>query len=446
MFYRKIIEDLKQWKNSTNRKPLVLRGARQVGKTSVINLFSKEFTQYIYLNLEKKEDKEIFNEENSASTIVDAIFFNKNKSIKISDTLIFIDEIQEEAYAISLLRYFHEDFPQYYFIAAGSLLETVFNNTVNFPVGRVEYKFMYPFSFYEFLNAMGEEQALQQYNIIPIANFAHDKLLKLFHLYILIGGMPEIIKIYVKNKDLVELKKVYESLLISYIDDVEKYARNTTMLHVVRHAIKASFLEAGSIIKYIGFGNSNYASREMGEALRTLEKARLLYLVFPTVQTSIPYQKDIKKSPKLQVLDTGLFNYFSGIQKDIFNAEKVMDVYKGRVVEHIVGQELIANNNNLLEGLLFWVRNKKGSTAEVDFIYKYNGFGIPVEVKSGKIGKLKSLLLYIDLSEVKIAIRLYGGKFSIEEQITPNGKNFVLLNIPYYLTGNIEMYLHKYFK
>lgn len=446
MYYRKIINELKEWKESPNRKPLVLRGARQVGKTSVVNLFADSFTQFISLNLEKAEDKEIFNKQNSVTKIIDAIFFLKNRSKKVDDTLIFIDEIQEEPYAISVLRYFYEEYPNYYFIAAGSLLETVLNNTVNFPVGRVEYKYMYPFTFSEFLNAFDEQQALVQYSTIPISGFAHNKMIELFSLYILIGGMPEVIKIYAKNKDLTELKSVYESLLLSYIDDVEKYAKNTTMLQIIRHAIKSSFFEAGSTIKFTNFGASNYASREMGEALRTLEKARLLYLVYPTTQTAIPYQTNIKKAPKLQVLDTGLLNYYSGVQKDIFTANNIMDIYKGRIVEHIVGQELIANNKNLLENLLFWVRDKKGTSAEVDFIYKYNGIGIPIEVKAGKIGKLKSLLIFLDMSNVNFAIRLYGGVFSIEKHSTPKGKIFTLLNLPYYLSGNIDRYLNKYFK
>ncbi len=446
MFYRAIIEDLKKWKHSEIRKPLVLRGARQVGKTTVVEQFSKEFTQFISLNLEKYDDKEIFATNKSISEIVDALFFIKNKSKNVNDTLIFIDEIQEHRYVISMLRYFYEEYPQYYVIAAGSLLETVFDNTINYPVGRVEYKFMYPFSFAEFINALGEEQALLQYYNIPVADFAHDKLLKLFNLYTLIGGMPEVVKNYVKNRDIVLLKPIYESLLMSYIDDIEKYARNATLVKVIRHAVQTIFIEAGSRIKFAGFGASAYSSKEMGESLRIIEKARLLYLIYPTVQTSMPFAKDLKKSPRLQVLDTGLLNYFSGIQKDIFKIDNLLDTYKGKIAEHIAGQELMANSNSLFFSLLFWVRNKKDSMAEIDFLYKYNATAIPIEVKSGKIGKLKSLLQYIDLSDIDFAVRIYAGKFNIEKHKTLKGKEFTLMNLPYYLTGNIHNYIKKYYK
>jgi len=435
---------LLEWKKSSNRKPLVLRGARQVGKTTVINLFSDEFGQYIYLNLERNEDKGVFNRKNSISEIVDAIFFIKNKSKQIQDTLIFIDEIQEVPEAIASLRYFYEDYPQLYVIAAGSLLETVFDNRISFPVGRVEYKILRPFSFVEFLWAMGETQVVEQYDDVPIALFAHERILQLFHTYTLIGGMPEVVKRYVEQRDLTSLKPVYESLLLSYIDDVEKYARNATQTKIMRHAIRACFSETGSRIKFHGFGASSYASREMGEALRSLEKAGLIHLIYPTIQTALPYMPDIKKSPRLHLLDTGLLNYFAGIQKEVFSTHDLNEVFQGRVVEHVVGQEMLANNTNLLSSLLFWVRDKKDSSAELDFLFVKDSLATPVEVKSGKAGKLKSLHQYVELSGVKLAIRLYAGQFQIDTLKTSNGMPFTLLNIPYYLAGNMERYIDRY--
>ena len=444
MFPRKISHELLEWKKSSNRKPLVLRGARQVGKTTVVNLISAEFEQYIYLNLERNEDKEAFKNKKSIREIVDSIFFIKNKSQQVQKTLIFIDEIQEVPEALASLRYFYEDYPKLYIIAAGSLLETVYNNSISFPVGRVEYKILRPFSFLEFLWAMGETQAAKQYEKVPVALFAHEKLLQLFHTYTLIGGMPEVVKQYVEKHDLSSLKSVYESLLLSYIDDVEKYARNATQTQIMRHAIRTCFSEAGSRIKFHGFGASSYASREMGEALRTLEKARLIHLIYPTIQTALPYLPDIKKSPRLMLLDTGLLNYFAGIQKEVFGSPDLNDVYQGRVVEHIVGQEILANNTNLLSSLLFWVREKTNSFAELDFLFLKEGLAIPVEVKSGKVGKLKSLHQYVEISGVRLAIRLYAGQFQIDTLNTSNGTPFTLLNIPYYLAGNLDKYIEMY--
>lgn len=444
MFLRKISQELLVWKNSSTRKPLVLRGARQVGKTTVINHFAESFQQYIYLNLERKEDKAIFTNRESINEMVDAIFFLKNKSKQIQDTLIFIDEIQEVPEALAALRYFYEDFPQLYIVAAGSLLEMVFDNHISYPVGRLEYKVLRPFSFEEFLLAIGETQALVQFNTVPIASFAHEKMLQLFHTYTLIGGMPEVVKQYVEHRDLTSLKSIYESLLLSYIDDVEKYARNATQIQIMRHAIRSCFSEAGNRIKFHGFGASSYASREMGESLRTLEKARLIYLIYPTTQTALPYLPDIKKSPRLQLLDTGLVNYFAGVQKEVFSTNDLTDVYQGKIVEHIVGQEIIANNANLLSSILFWVREKTNASAEVDFLFVKDGVAIPVEVKSGKAGKLKSLHQYLEISDVKLAIRLYSGQFQIDQLKTPSGKTFTLLNLPYYLAGNLEKYIEQY--
>lgn len=444
MFERKIIQSLLDWRASIYRKPLVLRGARQVGKTTVIKQFSDSFTQFIYLNLENNEDRIIFKDRSSIKEIIDALFFIKEKQQNIEDTLIFIDEIQEMPEAISALRYFYEEFPQYYVVAAGSLLETLFDNGLNFPVGRVDYMMLYPFSFEEFLMASGETQALGQYHQIPISDFAHDKMLRLFHTYTLIGGMPEIIKRYVEQGDLILLKPVYESLLLSYIDDVEKYARNNTQTNVMRHCIGTCFVEAGSRIKFNGFGSSLYGSREVGEALRTLEKAKLIQLVYPTTQTMLPYLPNIKKSPRLQVLDTGMLNFFAGVQKEVFNSHDLNEVYHGRIIEHVVGQELIANNDDVLKSLLFWVRDKEGSSSELDFLYQIEGTVIPLEVKSGKSGTLKSLHQYVDMAECTLAIRLYAGQFQINHLKTHKGTSYTLLNIPYYLSGNIEKYIQKY--
>jgi predicted AAA+ superfamily ATPase len=444
MFERKIIQSLEDWRVSIYRKPLVIRGARQVGKTTVIKQFSQSFTQFIYLNLENNEDKIIFKNRSSIKEIVDALFFIKDKQQNIKDTLIFIDEIQEMPEAISALRYFYEEFPQYYVIAAGSLLETLFDNGVNFPVGRVDYKILYPFSFEEFLMACGETQALAQYHQIPISDFAHDKMMRLFHTYTLIGGMPEVVKRYVEQGDLIVLKPVYESLLLSYIDDVEKYARNNTLTNVMRHCIGTCFVEAGSRIKFNGFGSSLYGSREVGEALRTLEKAKLIYLVYPTTETKLPFLPNIKKSPRLQVLDTGMLNFFAGVQKEVFNSQNLNEVYHGRIIEHVVGQEFIANNKDVLKSLLFWVRDKEGSSSELDFLFQMEGSAIPIEVKSGKSGTLKSLHQYVDMAESSFAIRFYAGSFQIDHLKTHKGTSFTLLNIPYYLSGNIEKYIQKY--
>ena len=440
MLKRSIIKKLKDWKTSNHRKPLILRGARQVGKTTAVKLFAKSFEQYIYLNLEVSKDKELFLKYKSIKELVTAIFFEKNKSLSSTDTLIFIDEIQEVPEAISMLRYFYEDYPQYHVIAAGSLLESLFDKAISFPVGRVEYRVLRPFSFEEYLNAIGETSALEQYHTVPIATFAHDKLLSLFHEYTLIGGMPEVVSVYAKTKDLIALKPIYESLILSYLNDVEKYAKNSNQVQTMRHAIRSCFFEAGNRIKFQGFGQSGYGSREMGEVLRTLEKAMLIHLVYPTSQTSLPFLPDLKRSPRLQVLDTGMLNYFAGIQKLVFGTNDLNNIYKGHIAEHIVGQELLANQTNILETLRFWTKEKKDSLAETDYLCNINGDMLPVEVKSGATGRLRSLHLYMEESNCNVAIRFYAGTFSIDDITTSSGKKYKLLNIPYYLAGQLNEY------
>jgi predicted AAA+ superfamily ATPase len=167
----------------------------------------------------------------------------------------------------------------------------------------------------------------------------------------------------------------------------------------------------------------------------------LINLVFPTTQTAIPFMPDVKKSPRLQVLDTGLVNYFSGLQKELFGTKDLNGHYKGKIAEHIVGQELLASKYNILHTLQFWVRDKKQSDAEVDFLYNFDGQMIPVEIKSGKSGKLRSLHQFLEISEISTAVRFYAGHFQVEEHKTLTGKPFKLINIPYFLAGNLHNYL-----
>jgi predicted AAA+ superfamily ATPase len=287
VFYRTILKEFEKWVDRKNRKPLILRGARQVGKTTAVNLFAKQFDQYIYLNLELEEDKKLFQQQRDINDLLEAIFFIKNKKHKAGKTLIFIDEIQMAPEAVAQLRYFYEQAPDLYVIAAGSLLESLISRHINFPVGRVEFCVMYPLSFQEYLIATGEEEALKLLKNIPIPDYAHNKLLKLFNRYTLIGGMPEVVGTDADTRDIQQILPLYEGLLISYIDDVEKYASNQSMARIIRHIINNAFYEFGNRITYKGFGRSNYRSREMSKAFQLLEKTMFLRLIFPTTHTRI---------------------------------------------------------------------------------------------------------------------------------------------------------------
>ncbi len=442
MFERLITQELEKWAQNSSRKPMVIRGARQVGKTTLVNEFAKNFDHYIYLNLETSDDKEPFEAFSSIETLIKTLFFLKDIPLsKKGQTIIFIDEIQEVPKALNTLRYFYEHAPEIAVIAAGSMLETLLDKNISFPVGRVEYKVIRPASFPEFLTAVGERSALDQLLEAPIVSFAQNKLMSLFHTYALIGGMPEVVQNYATNKDLVLLSPIYDSLISGYLQDVEKYAKSNPHLLHIRHCIQSSFAQAGKRIKFEGFGNSPYKSREMGEGLRTLEKVLLLQLIYPCTSAMLPLIPDINKSPRLQILDTGLLNYNVGIQKDILGTRDLNSIYQGTMIEHLVGQELLAFQFNSLSALHFWVREKKDSTAEVDYIFQYDGLLIPIEVKSGKVGSLKSLHSYMDIAPHNLAIRFYAGGLNVSDAISLKGKPYKILNLPYFLVSQIEKYI-----
>ena len=441
MFNRLILKDLENWTKKADRKPLVLRGARQVGKTTAVQMFAAKFEQYIYLNLEYDAERDLFEKGYTIEELTEALFFLKGKERKGKRTLVFIDEIQNSSSAVSMLRYFYESAKDIFVIAAGSLLESLIDKHINFPVGRVEYMFMKPLTFYEYLTAVKDFSAIELLKKIPCPDYAHEKILKHFYRYTLIGGMPEAVNSYAVSHSIEKLKSIYEGLLRSYLDDVGKYARNQTLAHVIRYAVENSFFTAGKRIRFEGFGNSNYRSREMGEAFRTLEKAMLVYLIYPSTGVNLPIVPDYKKSPRLHMLDTGLVNYFNGWQKEIFKAENLNALYHGRVAEHIVGQELLAVYQAINERVQFWVREKKQSNAQIDYIIPFEQYVIPVEVKAGSAGRLRSLHEFIDRAPHNCAVRIYADKIRIDTIKTVKGKEFNLLNLPYYLTGQIKEYL-----
>lgn len=214
------------------------------------------------------------------------------------------------------------------------------------------------------------------------------------------------------------------------------------MTHVIRHIIRTSFRFAGERIKFEGFGNSNYRSREVGDALRTLEKAMLLQLVYPAINVRIPM--DIKyRSPKLQLLETGLVTYMSGVQCELLVSKSIEDAFRGKIAEHITGQELISTETSVLEKLNYWLRDRRNSQAEVDFIFQYQDVTITVEVISGASGRLRSLHLFMDQAPHPWVVRFYSNKLRVETIIIPAGKRFSLINLPFYLAGRITYVLDQ---
>ena len=271
---------------------------------------------------------------------------------------LFIDEIQESPKAIQLLRYFYEEKPDLYVIAAGSLLEFAMQKVPSFPVGRIDHLYLHPINFEEYLSAINNKNAVDTFNTIPIPAYAHNILMNLFHEYAIIGGMPEIVSQYAENKNIAQLSKYYNGLWQSYMDDVEKYAKNATEKNVIRHIIQTAPGELDRI-KFEGFGNSNYRSREVGEALRSLSLGKIIQLVYPTTNLTPPLTPNLRKRPRLQFLDTGLLTNILLLQGDMITVEDLNDFYRGKIIHHLICQELISIHDEQKYIPHFWVREEK---------------------------------------------------------------------------------------
>ena len=392
MFERNLISELRDWAAKPGHKPLVLRGARQVGKSTLANQFGEEYDVYLKLNLELSAHADLFRHGYTIQEILPLIYYLNRKERIAGKTLLFIDEIQACPEAVAALRYFYEEAPDIDVIAAGSLLESLIDKHISFPVGRVEYKAVRPCSFLEYLEARGQSSIRNALASGENLNGIHSSIEKEFETFALIGGMPEIVAHYCEHQDILALGDIYESLLTGYRDDVEKYASGASQTALIRHILTAGWWEAGGRITFEKFGHSAYRSKDMSNAFKILGKTMLLELVYPTVSTKLPIIPSFGFSPKLFWLDTGIVNYAGKAQEALLKSTDISDVWSGRIAEHIIGQELIGNNSRFSASRAFWTGGSK-STAEVDFVIQYNDMELPIEVKSGNNSKLQYRLI-----------------------------------------------------
>ena len=437
MFKRKILEKLEEWKNANRHKPLILRGARQVGKTTLVNEFGSHFENYLYFNMERNENVKLFEMDINIDDLVSMLFASLGKAKKEGKTLIFIDEIQNSPKTIALLRYFYELRPDLYVIAAGSQLENLVDVKVSFPVGRVQYLALRPCSFYEFLGAIAKNDllAILSQKLEYTVAF-HEQLMHQFNQYAIIGGMPEAIQQYAETKDVVAIEDVYETLVQAYKDDAEKYVVGNKLTDTVRFILSYGWAFAGETITLGNFANSGYKSREVGDAFRLLEKAMLLELVYPVSSTQMPVIPETRRMPKLIWFDTGLVNYQAGIRSEIIGSTDMVDAWRGHIAEQITAQELLALEDRVGQHRAFWAKPNNG--AEVDFVVSHDSRLYPIEVKSGTNSHLRSLQVFMDSSNVDVAIRIWSKPYSVDEIKTVNGKTFKLVNLPFYLIGRIH--------
>lgn len=443
MFRRIALENLREWALKAERKPLVLRGARQVGKTTLVEMFAADFDHYIYLNLEEKDNAELFATDSTFDDLLAGIFFKAKLPVDSPRTLIFIDEIQTEPKAVQALRYFYEKRPDLYVIAAGSLLESLMGRHISFPVGRVEYMALHPCTFVEFLSAIGEEMLVSQVEKVAVPQSLHSYTLDLFKKYMIIGGLPEVVANYAQYHDMVRLSDVFNALLSGYRDDVEKYADNRKEQDSIRYILNYGWTSAGHRIQFAKFTNSSFKSADVSNAFRTLEKTLLLELVYPLTSTSFPILPDLKKSPKLLWLDTGLVNYVAGMQEELLFTTDSDELWNGDIAEHIVAQELLGATTTFGEKRLFWVRDARNSQAEVDFVIRYKSHLLPIEVKTGANSKLRSLHLFMEESKGNIALRLWNGPMTSDVITRSDGRPFTLYNIPLYYAGHLHTLMQQ---
>lgn len=442
MYDRDLLVQLREWRANKRRKPLVLRGARQVGKTTLVKQFGKEFDAFISLNLEK-EDAEIFRRFAKVEDVWQYICLkhhviqNKEKEI-----LLFIDEIQEEPAAVAMLRYFYEDLPRVHVIAAGSRLQSLTKKKLSFPVGRVEYLTLRPFSFVEYINAKEGGEWASMLREVNVPEVLHEDMLKAFNTYALIGGMPEAVSEYIESGDIGRLSNIFSSLLKGYNEDAEKFAKSDEQVKILRHILSTAWMSAAETITFDKFGNSSYTSTQIHDGMDLLSRAFLLSLDYPVTASTIPLIPAKRRAPKLMMVDTGLTNFCCGIQLEYLQNKDLLDTWRGRAAEHIVAQELrVVLDRHYREEQCFWVRDKKGTTAEIDFVWQDNSQVIPIEVKAGTNSHLRSLHAYVNNADHHVkAVRFWSGAYSVQDITTPapNSKPFRLVNVPFYYIGQID--------
>jgi len=451
---RDIIQLFLEWKGRENRKPLVVRGARQVGKTYSVNEFARQqFANAVTINLEESPEMKSMFKTNNPVSIIQELSVLKRTDIIPGQTLLFIDEIQSCPDAIVCLRYFYEQMPQLHVIAAGSLLDHALSEIQgSMPVGRVEFCYMNPMNFKEFLWAISEEKLaayIAAYMLDePFSEAIHKKLLDLMRYFIFIGGMPEAVKGYVENGKLIDVERVQSSILTSLQYDFAKYGTKSQQRHLTS-VFNYVARNTGKKIKYVNIDHE-VRSINLKEAFYQLEMSRVVSLVKHTASAGIPLTTHLNPDIfKAFFLDIGLANHLCKIQ--IIDPLKIFTINEGALAEQFACQELLALTTSFDEPQLFyWVREERSSNAEIDFIFQHNNSIYPIEVKAGKTGALKSMHVYLFEKKLKTGIRINTdipstGNFNtiVRSGTTQAEITIQLLSLPIYMTNQLPRLLNS---
>lgn len=410
---------LADWAQSVSHKPVLLRGARQVGKSWAVRKLGESFKFFIEINFEKNpEFKSIFETNLDIERILEQISILTNIQISDGETLIFFDEIQFCEKAIMALRFFKEDRPGLHVIAAGSLLEMTLEEMPTFGVGRIHSMFMYPMTFDEFLTANNQTRLLQARNEAtsdnPLPEPMHQKLKELFRSYLIVGGMPEVVSNWVKTRDYVQCQQLLDDILLSYEDDFAKY-RKKAEPELLKRVFRSAAVQLNKKFTYSAVPG-NYKTYEVKKALGLLIRAGLLTPVVRTHANGIPLGSEIEEGyVKILTLDPGLtlrlLHLTTGdithLVKNIMTSSDADLVNKGPMAELVAGLEILHYQSlNLKHELYYWARSEKNSVAEVDYVISPLGRVLPVQVKSGVQGGMKSLWLFMRLKNLDKAVRV----------------------------------------
>jgi|AntRauTorckE6833_2_1112554.scaffolds.fasta_scaffold00365_20 predicted AAA+ superfamily ATPase len=446
---------LRDWTYNTRRKPLIIRGARQVGKTWIVDKLGKDnFKYYLKVNPEKERGVKSIFQSRDPKLIISELSALYNTPVIENETLLFIDEVQLLPDAIATLRYFYEDYPGLHVITAGSLLDHTLNDLpYSMPVGRVEYAYLYPLNFVEFLMAAKQEGLLSYLNRYslgsPFSEAIHQKLTSWLRLYFFIGGMPEAVKTYMTTENMVEVEKVHSGILTSFQYDFSKYGSRNQQRHL-NDCLEYAANNIGKKVKYVNI-NKNVHSGYLREALLKLERSRIVNLVRRTQSSKVPINQNVDYDVfKPVFLDIGLVCSLAGIK--LTDIQNLVTDFEGALAEQFVAQELLTSFETYKDAsLYYWAREAKNANAEVDFVFQIQNEIYPIEVKAGKTGTLKSLQMYLCEKNKDTGIRFnldlpsIGKNLSSSVNIKGEMKkiHYQLLSFPLYFSGYLTKYVRK---
>jgi predicted AAA+ superfamily ATPase len=410
---RNVDKDLFTWKQAVKHKPLLLRGARQVGKSSTVRELGKQFDYFLEINFEEKESRDakmLFERSSSPKRVCDELSLMYSTPIIPGRTLLFLDEIQSCIPAISSLRFFYENYPELHVIAAGSLLEFALEKLPSFGVGRIRSLFLYPFSYDEYLRAMGFEMladTLQKASPEkPFSDALHNRCIQQLIHFMLIGGMPEVVATYAGGGSLLECQSVLDDLMLSLYDDFSKYKERVPESRL-REIFSSVIQQTGGKFTYSKASqDSNH--KQIKESMELLELAGVVYPVTHTSANGLPLAAEMNtKHRKYLIFDTGILQRFLRLDLgQLLTAESMEQVNKGALAELFVGLELLksAPSTNPTQ-LYYWQREKRGSISEVDYVVQCNTDIVPVEVKSGTKGAMQSMFQFLSEKDYPYGIR-----------------------------------------